>query len=354
MPWGQNEQRTYYNHASGQHEWLVLFFKLKIRTFGDVRISVLRFLFISGTDKRKLIVIGKSAKPRCFKNVKSLPVDYFHNKKAWMTQDIFKKWLISFDKDMRTAKRKILLFIDNCAAHGHATDMQKHLKAITLAYFPPNVTSHLQPLDQGIINSLKVQYRGQLLRSITAGMENGEDIKPLNLLEAIRIISQCWFDKVTTQTISNCFRKAGFAMQNESEIEPDNWEVQGIAALAPVFDEYMRLTNSSVNDIDVLTYAFLDQHVVATRYETDSEIVQSVIGEAVEIESSDDENSNADNIHQVDFRTAKLSITNLRSFLEQHEGICVDDFRVIDRIERVVHQTQLSNLHQTSITDFYE
>jgi hypothetical protein len=39
---------------------------------------------MSGTEKLPLLVIGKSAKPRCFKNAK-IPIDYKANKKAWMT-----------------------------------------------------------------------------------------------------------------------------------------------------------------------------------------------------------------------------------------------------------------------------
>lgn len=47
-----------------------------------VRITVLVCANMDGTEKRKLTVIGKSQKPRCFKNVKKLPVNYKANKKA--------------------------------------------------------------------------------------------------------------------------------------------------------------------------------------------------------------------------------------------------------------------------------
>ena len=43
---------------------------------------------MSGTEKLPLLVIGKSAKPRCFKNNKP-PVAYKANQKAWMTGIIF-------------------------------------------------------------------------------------------------------------------------------------------------------------------------------------------------------------------------------------------------------------------------
>lgn len=43
---------------------------------------------MSGTEKLPLLVIGKSAKPRAFKN-KEVPIAYKANKKAWMTGRIF-------------------------------------------------------------------------------------------------------------------------------------------------------------------------------------------------------------------------------------------------------------------------
>ncbi|XP_052696045.1 tigger transposable element-derived protein 6-like [Crassostrea angulata] len=40
---------------------------------------------MDGTENLPLLIIGKSANPRCFKNVLSFPVEYLANKKAWMT-----------------------------------------------------------------------------------------------------------------------------------------------------------------------------------------------------------------------------------------------------------------------------
>ncbi|XP_034935137.1 uncharacterized protein [Chelonus insularis] len=88
--------------------------------------------------KKKLLIIGKSQKPRCFKGVKSLPVDYANNRKAWMTSELFEKWFRDWDRDL--VMKKILLLVDNCPAHPNVTD----LKSITLAFLPPNTTSVLQ------------------------------------------------------------------------------------------------------------------------------------------------------------------------------------------------------------------
>ena len=65
-----------------------------------VRITVLVAANMSGTEKRKLLVIGKSANPRCFKN-KTLPVKHKANTKAWMTSDIFASELREWDEELK-------------------------------------------------------------------------------------------------------------------------------------------------------------------------------------------------------------------------------------------------------------
>ena len=64
--------------------------------------------------KRKLLVIGKSKKPRCFKNIQTLPVNYKANKKAWMTSKLFEAELMKWDNELNHKNIKILLPIDNC------------------------------------------------------------------------------------------------------------------------------------------------------------------------------------------------------------------------------------------------
>jgi hypothetical protein len=91
---------------------------------------------MSGTDKRKLLVIGKRAKPWCFKGISmdSLSVLYHANKSAWMISEIFKKWLMSWNVVLQWKSGKILLVLDNCAAHPHLDS----LKNIQLEFLSPN------------------------------------------------------------------------------------------------------------------------------------------------------------------------------------------------------------------------
>lgn len=136
---------------------------------------------MDGSEKLPLLMIGKAVKPRCFKSVKSLPVQYEANKKAWMTGELFENWLISLDKKMYRANRNILLFIDNCTAHNKIPK----LKNVKIVYFPPNMTSVVQPMDQGVIHNLKHMYRRQVVLQII-----NDDIRKckIDLLDASRML----------------------------------------------------------------------------------------------------------------------------------------------------------------------
>uniref|UniRef100_A0A1B6KQS9 HTH CENPB-type domain-containing protein n=1 Tax=Graphocephala atropunctata TaxID=36148 RepID=A0A1B6KQS9_9HEMI len=93
------------------------------------RVTLLVGANMDGSEKLPLLMIGKSASPRCFKNVKSKPVEYVNSSKAWMTSDLFSKWLIKLDKRFGKEKRKVVLFIDNCTAH-NTIPLMENLKVV--------------------------------------------------------------------------------------------------------------------------------------------------------------------------------------------------------------------------------
>lgn len=59
------------------------------------RITFLPCTNASGTHKLKMLVIGKSANPRAFRNFKNNPVHYMSSKNAWMTSILFDEWFKS-------------------------------------------------------------------------------------------------------------------------------------------------------------------------------------------------------------------------------------------------------------------
>ena len=110
-------------------------------------------------EKLPLFVIGKSVKPRCFSGVRSLPCRYRSQKKSWMDGDLFTEWVRELDRKFAAQDRKIALTVDNCPAH----PIVDGLKAIELIFLTPNATSKTQPMDQGVIRSLKAFYRNSII-----------------------------------------------------------------------------------------------------------------------------------------------------------------------------------------------
>jgi hypothetical protein len=173
-------------------------------------------------EKLKPLVIGKSAKPRFFKNLdlKKLPVEWTSNSKAWMTGNIFENWLKQLNKNLAKKERKILLLLDNCTSHP-----KLELSHIKLLFIPPNTTSLIQPLDQGIIKAFKFKYRRYFLRHLISKLEANisNPLKYVTVLDAINWIQKSW-NEVTELTIKNCFKHSGFKFFNEELAETSETE----------------------------------------------------------------------------------------------------------------------------------
>ena len=110
-------------------------------------------MFKYGWLKKPVLVIEKSKTPRCFRGIQHLPVNYKSNTNAWMTCSIFEEWLRQWNSTLLAENRKIALILDNSSAHP-----QLKLSNIELIFLPPNVTSIIQPCDQGIIRNFKFHY----------------------------------------------------------------------------------------------------------------------------------------------------------------------------------------------------
>lgn len=80
---------------------------------------------------------------------------------------------------------------------------------IEVAFFPPNVTSFLQPLDQGILQAIKLSYQSQLVDSILTAQSRKvamvDHLKAITIKNVIYWVSEAW-DKTESSTISKCWK----------------------------------------------------------------------------------------------------------------------------------------------------
>ena len=182
------------------------------------RITVALCASMTG-EKLTPLVIRRCAKPRCFKkvNVESLPVTYRFNKKAWINSNLFAEWVKGVDRKMRCQNRKILLSMDNASSH-----QELDLANVKIVKLPANCTSILQPMDQGIIQALKLKFYKQQSQCIISKMENSplsgtELLKEVTVLDTIYWINRAWKD-ITSTCIKRCFEKCGFDKVGEQKI----------------------------------------------------------------------------------------------------------------------------------------
>ena len=56
------------------------------------------------------------------------------------------------------------MFFDNCSAHPSEDELVLADGKITAEFLPPNVTALVQPIDKGVLESIKKVYRKSVLR----------------------------------------------------------------------------------------------------------------------------------------------------------------------------------------------
>ena len=184
------------------------------------RLTVLIVANMDGSEKLAY-VIGKYANPRCLKRARATPLPYFSSRNAWMTAAIWENILDQLNHKMALHGRKIVLLVDNATVHRSTKDYS-NLKVV---FLPKNTTSLIQPLDQGVIRTMKSYYRTQLVRKIMAAIESGMTIQEftkskMDILTAMYMLKRALF-LVKPSTVTNCFKKARIVKQNAPmDIDP--------------------------------------------------------------------------------------------------------------------------------------
>ncbi len=116
------------------------------------RVAVLVTANMSGTAKPCLLGIGKSARPRGFhRDLSHHRVHYESSKKAWMTEQLWLKFLFKLGLSLHSHNRRILLPVDHVSSHPQGPDLTNN----QMGFMPKNTTSLIQPCDAGTIKNLK-------------------------------------------------------------------------------------------------------------------------------------------------------------------------------------------------------
>lgn len=170
----------------------------------------------SGDHKLPLTVIGKSTRPRCFRNKMKhqLNFRYYGQKGGWMTQQIFLDWVnkeftpeITKFLPAKNLSLKAILILDNCRAHPPSNVLKSEDVGLFALFLPPNATSLIQPLDQGTIYALKCRYKSKFVRRhILGGSDFREFLSNFELFDSLVDCVSAW-NEISNEAIRNSWNK---------------------------------------------------------------------------------------------------------------------------------------------------
>lgn len=209
-----------------------------------------------------------------------------------MDSKLFEEWVCGIDKKMELEGRKIALVVDNCPAHPHVSN----LKAVKLTFLPPNTTSKTQPMDMGVIRSLKARYRRSLIRKMIRAVELKKPLPNISILDAMLMLQEAWSD-LPADVIANCFKHAGISAEAQERAVNDeddpffNLQEENDVDLQASLDRLKEIRPDLLpEDVDAKSMIDID---VATsthgEFPTDEEIINEASGAAEDPDDEDDD-----------------------------------------------------------------
>lgn len=318
------------------------------------RVTFLCCANATGSHKLKMVVIGKSKTPRCFKNQQP-PVQYFSSKNAWMTSWIFEEWFMkSFVpqvKAYQTEKNlpfKALLLVDNAKCHcsGGLTSEDGFYK---MMFLPPNCTSLIQPMDQNAIRITKMFYKKNLLSQIVAGTDQDLSIalKTLNLKDACVMLFRAW-ENVSSEIIRKCW----------DNLLPDRWDPEDDLPLALLPQQENRVVNEEEGDVafiqqmlnNVGEYVFQPQDVAEWIAEADCEDAIS-LSSSVLVEDDDEELQN--DRPKMKHQNASQHFNACIQWAEEND-LALEKIIALRELRDKSVEMSLKSQQQTKISDFFQ
>ena len=336
----QAPRKTY--AVKGQH--------IKGHKFSKIKLTVLLGANMTGTHKLTPLVIGKSKTPRCLRPFilknRRLPCIYRNNESAWMTCKIFTEYMKKINSKMIAMERKIIIILDNHVSHFVTSVKLTHVK---LAYFPPNTTSVLQPLDAGVISDFKNKYRQELMNYAIERHQIDKNFvleqNTITVLQAMQFTHKAW-SRVEPSTIANCFRKAHFVKTvSETSEEPEViFDDNQLEVLGQLMQQYAEEFSIEVSD----TNSYLN-------LEDDCDLNHRHDSDELEEEGNDPTDDEIESIEPEP--EPEPTLGRLFDAIHVIKSFCLHrDIEIslsIDEVNQLLHQERVKVQKQSKITDFF-
>lgn len=317
------------------------------------RVTVLMCSNATGEHKLKLLVIGKSKTPRCFKN-KSMPLHYCHQKSAWMDSDIFKNWFhCNFVKEVtsyleeQSLPIKAVLLIDNAPSHPNESELK--CGDIYAKFLPANVTSVIQPMDQGVIAAVKRDYRSTLLSKLASeSVEFKIFFKEFSLLEALYTVKKSW-EKLDAVTLARSWRSILGEVQDVAGFENDDVSDANLTKLTDLLKKLEGCENTDENDL--IEWFQVDDKDKGYKQKSDNDIVRELTHDTSESESDGCEEETG--VVKVSHSQADIAASTLISYAENRDEFSFSDIIYLRNMQSIIRKNERCSGIQKKMTDFF-
>ncbi|GBN02033.1 hypothetical protein AVEN_76986-1 [Araneus ventricosus] len=164
------------------------------------------------------------------------------------------------------------LLLNNCPGHPSAEELCTDAGEISAMFLPSNTTALIQPMDQNVIQNIKLEYRKLLLTNILIDPVHNENLektlKNVNLKDVMFSLVNCWAS-MSILLINNWWKNL---LPNfiDSEVE----EIQ----LASLINQ-LQNTNPMSNTETLQWAADTDDSLARNEILTDDEIIRTVTAE---------------------------------------------------------------------------
>ena len=250
----------------------------------------------NGDFKLKPLLVYHSKTPRAMKGISksSLPVIWESNKKSWITMKIFQNWFtkhfcpsVKRYCEFKKLEPKALLLIDNAPSYPtHLSDITTCIP-VERVFLPPNTTSLIQPMDQGVISNFKGYYLRRTSRQLIdktdgEGKQSIRDFwKNYNIMDAVDNINLSW-NEVTEKCLKGEWKNVWPELSKDVDTRESIVDVDEIVKLA----NETGLDNINAQDIEELL-----QVTICESLSNDDlkELVEQQVHEDDEISVSEDE-----------------------------------------------------------------
>lgn len=273
----------------------------------------------------------------------TLGVVYNSQANAWMNTDVFmQRYTEVFLPEVSDQHdgKKCLLLLDNAPSHPSVGTLNAVSDSCEVKFLPPNVTSLIQPMDQGIIEKVKKAYRHKLPHEILIH-EHLDDIvkrvKSWTLFQCCKFISAAW-DSVTESNARNAWNKL-VKDQEWSTCDDPSLEPESFLELVRKLPECQDSTPE-----DTTAWMELDSAEQGWQILSDDEIIKEIRGNHLEEEEEEEEEIvSQEEVESINPRDIVEQMENIEKWISERWECTNTDLRWFRYLQSVAQKEVILN-----------